>query len=40
MLALEWYLVGGVVCSLAMVGVYYLGVFISKVVDFILEVLQ
>ena len=40
MLALEWYLVGGVVCAIGMVGLYYLGILFNKVVDFILEVFQ
>ena len=40
MLALEWYLVGAVVCSLVMLAFYGVGIVISKVVDFILEVLQ
>ena len=40
MLALEWYLVGGVVCSVAMIGLYYLGILINKVVEFILEVFK
>ena len=40
MLALEWYLVGGVVCSVAMLTLYGVGILINKAVDFILEVFK
>lgn len=40
MLALEWYLVGGVVCSVAMFMLYGIGILINKVVEFILEVFK
>jgi hypothetical protein len=40
MLAIEWYLVGGVVCSVVMLALYWAGVFINKAVEFILEVFK
>lgn len=38
--ALEWYLVGGVVCSVVMLALYGVGIVINKAVDFILEVFK
>lgn len=38
MLALEWYLVGAVVCGVVMLVFYGIGILINKAVEFILEV--
>jgi len=38
--ALEWYLVGGVVCAVGTLVFYGIGIFINKAVEFILEVLK
>ena len=40
MFALEWYLVGAVVCSVGMLVLYGIGILLNKVVDFILEVFK
>jgi hypothetical protein len=38
MLAIEWYLVGAVVCSVVMLTLYGIGIVINRAVEFILEV--
>ena len=40
MLAIEWYLVGAVVCAVGMLVLYGIGILLNKVVDFILEVFK
>lgn len=40
MLAIEWYLVGGVVCAVGTLTLYGVGILINKAVDFILEVFK
>lgn len=40
MQSLEWYLVGGVVCSVVMLMFYGIGIVINKAVEFILEVFK
>ena len=38
--ALEWYLVGGVVCAVGTLMLYGIGILLNKVVDFILEIVK
>ena len=40
MSALEWYLVGGIVCGVAMLMLYGIGILVNKAVDFILEIFK
>lgn len=38
--ALNWYLVGGVVCSVCMLTLYGVGIVINKLIDFVLEIFK